>query len=70
MIKKLWNNFFSPTPSRIRKWQMFLMFIGGLSTVLEMTDKTIPSWVNITIMVCGYTGTFLTQFITRKEEAC
>jgi hypothetical protein len=60
--------FLAPTPRHIRKWQLIFSFIGGLATVLELTEKTIPTWLNVTVALCGYIGTFLMQFVTEKSE--
>jgi hypothetical protein len=66
-MKNLWIKFFSPTPVHIKRWQMLLLFIGGFSTVLQMTENSIPSWVKLSIAACGYMGTFLAQFAEKKE---
>lgn len=67
-MKCLWDRFLSPTPKHIQRWQMTLLFIGGLATALINVDETIPSWVKWTAAAAGYTGTFLAQFAKEKTE--
>jgi hypothetical protein len=66
-MKNLWIKFFSPTPVHIKRWQLLFLFIGGFSTILEMAESEIPSWVKLTVAACGYLGTFLAQFAERRE---
>lgn len=70
-MKKLWNDFFDPTPQHIKKWQRVLLAFGGLGTLIAAGGvgyDWIPPFVVKAMGTATLLGTFLMQFATEKEQ--
>lgn len=70
-MKKLIENFFSPTPSNIKRWQKISLGCGAAVTAIVAGGAMygfIPMWIVQALAVLALGAPFLMQFRTVKPD--
>lgn len=66
-MKKLWQNFFAPTPAHVRKWQKVTAICGVLAMAISMGGAKydfVPEWFVHLLGWGTLAGVVLMQFST------